>query len=299
MNRADRNAMLAIPPVLIVASLIAWASGQGGTRALGIPTFAVVVAMAFVVQWVAFIPAYLRQTEKFFDITGSITYMAVAGTAILLGPRPCGRSWLLFGLIAIWATRLGTFLFRRVRSARKDRRFDEIKPSIPRFLLTWTLQGLWVSLTLAAALAAITTSVRRPLGVFTWVGLSLWLIGFAVEVLADRQKTQFKSDAANKGRFIHTGLWSWSRHPNYFGEMLVWIGVAVIASPVLQGWQWAALISPVFVILLLTRISGIPMLERHADETWGGQDDYESYKRRTSILLPRPPRREKPRRSID
>jgi len=109
-------------------------------------------------------------------------------------------------------------------------------------------------------------------------------------VVADRQKSHFKADSQNDGRFINTGLWSWSRHPNYFGEIVLWIGVAVITLPVLQGWQWLTLISPVFITLLLTRISGVPMLEARADEKWGGQEDYEIYKRSTSVPIPWPPK---------
>lgn len=115
----------------------------------------------------------------------------------------------------------------------------------------------------------------------------LWAAGFAVEVIADRQKSRFRADDAHRGRFISTGLWSRSRHPNYFGEILLWIGVAVIALPVLQGWQWVGLVSPVFVAVLITRVSGVPLLEAKADAKWGGQPDYEEYKRTTPVLVPR------------
>ena len=101
------------------------------------------------------------------------------------------------------------------------------------------------------------------------------------------QKSHFSADPANKGKFIRTGLWSRSRHPNYFGEITLWVGVAIIALPVLQGWQWIALISPVFVALLITRVSGVPLLEAKADKKWGGQADYEEYKKQTPVLIPK------------
>jgi len=290
MNESERNSLIAFPAIVLVGLGIALAGSQGGTKVFGIPVFAFSVALAFVIQWLVFIPAYLQQNEGFFDLTGSITYITVAILAVLLSSQTDGRSLLLLAMVMVWATRLGAFLFRRIRKAGKDSRFDEIKPSFIRFLTTWTLQGLWVTLTLAAALAAITTSTRKELGLFALIGFLIWAVGFAIEVTADAQKSRFRADTANKGKFIHTGLWSWSRHPNYFGEIVLWAGVAVIALPVLQGWQWITLISPVFVALLLTRISGVPMLEKRADEKWGGQEDYEAYKERTSVLILWPPR---------
>lgn len=289
MNKADRRAIIALPIILLVAGLIAWAGSQGGYTVLGIPVFALCVALAFVLQWIAFIPAYILQTEKFYDLMGSITYLSVVWIAVLLSPVADARSWLLLALVSIWAIRLGAFLFRRVRAAGEDRRFRDIKPSFVRFLIAWTIQGLWVSLTIAAALAAITSMTRSDLGTFALVGFAVWLLGFGIEVIADRQKSQFRADPQNSGKFINTGLWSWSRHPNYFGEIVLWIGVAIIAIPVLSGWQWLTLISPLFVVILLTRVSGVPMLEKRADEKWGGQAEYEDYKAMTSILILRPP----------
>jgi steroid 5-alpha reductase family enzyme len=289
MEKSDRNALIAFPVIILAAIGIAWAGSQGGASALGVPIFALAVGVIFVIQWIGFIAAYVLQTEKFYDLTGSITYISVTIMAVVLSPKADGRSILLLALVSIWAGRLGTFLFRRIQKAGKDARFDEIKPSFMRFLNTWTLQGLWVTFTLAAALAAITTTTRKGLGVFALIGFLVWAFGFAIEATADAQKSRFRADPENKGKFIHTGLWAWSRHPNYFGEIVLWIGVAIIALPILRGWQWVTLISPVFVTLLLTRISGVPILEKRADEKWGGQEDYEAYKERTPVLIPQPP----------
>jgi steroid 5-alpha reductase family enzyme len=286
--KTDGNALLALPVVILVGLGIAWAGSQGGATAFGIPIFALSVGLAFAIQWLAFVPAYLLQNESFFDLTGSLTYISVTAIAVLLSPVVDGRSILLLALVVVWAARLGSFLFRRIRRAGKDTRFDEIKPSFFRFLNTWTLQGLWVTFTLAAALAAITTTTRKELDLFAAIGFLVWVFGFAFEVTADTQKSRFRADPSNKGKFIHTGLWAWSRHPNYFGEIVLWVGVAIIALPVLRGWQWVTLISPVFVALLISRISGVPILEKQADERWGGQEDYEAYKERTPVLIPRP-----------
>jgi steroid 5-alpha reductase family enzyme len=193
-------------------------------------------------------------------------------------------------MVSVWAIRLGSFLYRRVRRDGRDGRFDTIKTNPLRFFMTWTLQGLWVLLTLAAALAAITATERRSIGWIAVVGSAVWVAGFSIESVADRQKAAFRRDPANAGRFISSGLWSYSRHPNYFGEIVLWTGITIIALPVLSGWLWIALISPVFVALLLTRVSGIPMLEARAEVRWGEDDEYRHYRNRTSLLILRPPR---------
>jgi steroid 5-alpha reductase family enzyme len=287
MDAQDRNSFLAIPVVVLVGCLIAYAGSRHGTSAFGVPVFALSVGLAFIIQWVAFIPAYLLKTEKFYDLTGSITYVSVVVVAVSLDASADPRSLLLSSLVAFWAVRLGGFLFTRIRRKGRDDRFDGIRQSFPRFLMVWTLQALWVTFTASAALAAITSTRPKALDVFAVVGLVIWVFGFAFEVIADFQKSRFNAHPENEGRFIRTGLWARSRHPNYFGEIVLWVGVAVIASPVLQGWQWVTLSSPVLVALLITRVSGVPLLEQKADAKWGGNEDYETYKKRTPVLIPR------------
>ena len=287
MKKTDQNALITFPVILMLALAVAVGGSQGGQSFFGAPVFALLVGLTFIIQWIAFIAAYLLQTEKFFDLTGSITYILVVALAVLFSSGVDGRSIIIFILILIWAIRLGTFLFRRIQKAGKDDRFDKIKPSFIRFLNIWTIQGMWVTFTAAAALVVITTTNRKEIDWFAIIGVLIWVFGFSIEVIADAQKSRFNANPENKGKFIQTGLWSRSRHPNYFGEITLWIGIAVIALPVLQGWQWVALISPVFVILLLTRVSGIPLLETKSDKKWGGREDYEAYKKRTPVLIPR------------
>lgn len=287
MKKSNRDAVITFPVLIIIGVLFALAGSQGSRLVAGVPLFALAVVLAFLIQWLVFIPAFALQSEKFFDLTGSLTYISVVIITVMLSNNMDGRTILLMAMVLIWAVRLGTFLFRRIKKAGKDDRFDEIKPSFFRFLNVWTIQGLWVSFTLAAALAAITTSNRKELDLFALAGFLIWTIGFSIEVIADTQKSRFSANPENKGRFINTGLWSRSRHPNYFGEIVLWVGIAVISLPVLQGWQWIALISPIFVTILLTRVSGIPLLEKKADLKWGGQEDYEEYKKNTPVLIPK------------
>jgi len=290
MKKTDRNSLIIFPILILIGYLVALAGSQGGTMLGGVPILMLAVGLAFLIQWLVFIPSYIFQTEKFFDLTGSLTYISVITVAVCYSRYSVDldtRSILLAALVGIWAIRLGAFLFGRIRKAGKDDRFDEIKPSFIRFLNFWTVQGLWVTFTAATALVAITTSTRKELDIFAVIGFLVWIFGFVFEVVADMQKSRFNADPENKGEFIQTGLWSRSRHPNYFGEIVLWIGVAIIALPVLQGWQWVALISPVFVTLLLTRVSGIPLLEKKADRKWGGQEEYETYKKNTPVLIPK------------
>jgi steroid 5-alpha reductase family enzyme len=282
--------LLIIAVVIVVGAGVAVAGSDGSTIVAGMPLFALCAALAYIINWLVYVPSNLAQTEKYFDLTGGVTYILVTLTALVLSSAPDTRAYIVATLVMVWAVRLASFLFLRINRDGKDSRFDAIKTRPLRFFLTWTLQGLWVLLTAAAALAVITTAERQPMGGVAIAGLVIWAIGFSIEVIADRQKSVFKADPANAGRFITTGLWSVSRHPNYFGEIVIWIGVAIIALPVLRGWQYVTLISPVFVTLLLTKVSGIPMLERGAKKRWGDEPEFQDYTRNTSVLIPLPPK---------
>ena len=289
MDDQTSRSVIGIAAAVVIGALVALAGSDGGATVGSLPVFALVGALAYLINWLVFIPSNAAKTERFYDLTGSFTYITVTVVAVVLSDDLDARALIVASMVVIWAARLGTFLFRRIRRDGKDGRFDEIKTNSLRFFMTWTIQGLWVVLTAGAALAIITTLERRDLGWLAYVGIAVWLIGFGIEATADYQKSQFKKDPANEGDFISSGLWAWSRHPNYFGEITLWTGIAIIAIPVLSGWQWATLISPVFVTVLLTRISGLPMLEKRADERWGDQKEYQEYKQNTPVLVPKPP----------
>ena len=280
------KALIFTTVALLLGIGIGWAGSQGGAASGELPLFAIAGIVIYLVHWLVFIPSWTYQTEHYFDLTGSIAYLSALAVVAALHPSLDTRGLVLCLLIAIWSIRLGSFLFARVKRAGNDSRFDLIKINFFRFLLTWTLSGTWVYVTMAAGLAAATSTESIDPDAFFVAGFALWLAGFAFEVTADTQKTRFRADPANEGKFISGGLWSISRHPNYFGEIVLWIGIAVIAFPALSGWQFVTLISPVFVIFLLTRVSGINMLERAGKQRWGDNPDYQAYLDSTPALLP-------------
>ena len=272
-----------------VAVVLAVAGSYNGVRLGDIPAFALCVGIAFALCWIVFVPAWLLHSERFYDLAGSATFLAAAAVALLAaGPDP--RSRVIAVLVAVWAVRLGVFLFGRIRRDGFDRRFTTIKRDFPLFLMTWTLQALWVAVSFGPGLAAMTSATKAPPDTLLLLGAALWAGGFAIEVIADAQKRRFRDQEANAGRFIRDGLWAWSQHPNYFGEVLLWTGIALCALPALDGWQHVTLVSPVFVWLLLTRISGTRMLDATARRRWGDDPDYLEYAARTPRLIPVPPR---------
>ncbi len=289
-NRSWGTALVTLVVSIGLSSAVCAALASGTRLALGIPVIWICAILAFALQWVAYVPALLFKTERYYDLTGTLTYFSVIICALLLSGADSLRAWITGCLVMIWSGRLGFFLFKRIHADGRDKRFDGVRDNAARFLVGWTLQGLWVVLTLPAALVAITSESQGSLTSWDGLGFLIWVVGFGIEAVADRQKRVFRADPRNHGKFIRTGLWSWSRHPNYFGEIVLWLGIAILASSVMTGWQWMAWISPLFVTILLTKISGVPLLEQSADQRWGGQPEYEAYKKKTPVLIMLPPR---------
>ena len=248
------------------------------------------LVMIFVIQWLAYIPAFLFKTEKFYDLTGSLTYI----TAILFAlystntPQNLDLGSLIIGIaIILWAIRLGSFLFMRIHKDKKDGRFDSIKTSFSQFFMTWTLQGMWVFICSSAALVAIANPTGVPVNSVFIIGLALFILGFVVEIIADNQKSAFRSIPENKDAFINEGLWARSRHPNYFGEITLWTGITVMGISTFEGMNYLALFSPIFSYLLLNYVSGVRMLEHRGQKKWGHLDAYKTYKESTPKLIPK------------
>ncbi len=272
----------------VFLSFLAFFLTMGIAYAVGSRLVFIAVLFAFLISWIAYIPAYIFQTEKFYDLTGSIKYLFLTWFIYVLSYELYGfniGNLILAILISIWTVRLGSFLFMRIHKDGEDKRFRTIKTSAAQFFLTWTLSGMWVSLCSICALTAIANPFGVTLNLVTYIGIGLFLLGFGIEVIADKQKTAFRSILENKNKFITSGLWSKSRHPNYLGEIILWFAIAVISFSSLSGTQYIALISPVFTYLLLVYVSGVRMLEDRANKKWGNLTEYQDYKKNTPILF--------------
>ncbi len=277
--------------VNLLISLVVFLIAISIANATGNSLVVEAVLIAFIIQWAAFIPAYAFQTEKFYDLTGTLTYLTVTWYTLYMSSEKFtnlnGASIAIVLFISLWAIRLGSFLFSRIHKDGEDKRFRTIKPSATQFFMTWTLQGLWVSLCSMCALTAISSESGVVVNAFYYLGVGLFIYGFYTEVKADNEKSKFRSVPENRDKFITTGLWAKSRHPNYFGEIVLWAAIAVISLPSLSGLQYITLISPIFTYILLVHVSGVRMLEARGQKKWGHLEEYKAYQKSTPMLFPK------------
>ena len=285
MNRQIKN-IFAISIFLICIGLINFAGQNIDIEIRGINAFTFILIVAVLLQIIFFIPSFLLKTEKYYDLVGSLTYIATVSLAYFSVENKTMIDSVIYFYVMIWASRLGIYLFTRVRNVGKDVRFEKAIRHFFYFLQYWMGQALWVSLTACAAIIAILSPEEDTLPVLAMVGMALWLSGFTIESISDYQKRVFRKESNPSVAFIHTGLWARSRHPNYFGEIMLWTGIAVIALNTLTGIEYITLVSPIFVYILLTRMSGINKLEQIADERYGHLEEYQRYKRNTPVLVP-------------
>ncbi len=241
----------------------------------------------FAIQIIVFIPSFIFRTEHYYDLTGGITYISTMVIALVLKNNYQSIdliSLLLGSMVIIWATRLSLFLFLRVKKSGEDVRFKKIKHSFSWFLMTFMLQGLWVFMCVFPALIVI-SSFNSGLNNYAIVGSAVWLFGFIFEIIADYQKSYFNK--FNKGKFISSGLWSMSRHPNYFGEFMLWLGITIASIGYIDNYKYIVFLTPIFVYLLLTRVSGVNLLEEIGNKRWSNNKDYKDYKKNTPIFFPK------------
>ena len=273
----------------VIISFFSFLIAFGIAHSTGLSSVVLAVCLAYIIQWLLFIPAYVFQTEKFYDLSGGLTYITVVifSLAITSDTGINVANLIIAIFIIIWAIRLSSFLFLRISKDGEDKRFRSIKPNLTQFFMTWTLQGMWVSLCSMCALTAINTGRLEVMNIFFILGACIFIIGLYIEIKADNQKSRFRSIPENRDRFITDGLWSKSRHPNYFGEVLLWSGIAVMSVSALEGLQYITLISPIFTYLLLVHVSGVRMLEARANIKWGQDPEYKNYVENTPMLFPK------------
>lgn len=241
-------------------------------------------AVAVGLNVLLFIPAFIWRTDKLTDISYALTF-AVLALWKWSGDWRNVELAISCSMVLVWAIRLGGFLLFRIWRMSTDKRFDGIREHFWKFFRFWLLQGISVAIILLPI--GMLEPVRSFVPWYAVTGLIIFLIGVSVEAIADIQKYIFNNNPSNKGRWIETGLWRLSRHPNYLGEMMVWIGVYLYALASLHGaWKWLGLLSPLYIIGLLLFVSGIPLLEKSADARWGTDPAYQAYKKRIKVLIP-------------
>jgi steroid 5-alpha reductase family enzyme len=237
-----------------------------------------------------FLIAYKQQTDKLTDISYAVTFAVLVIYAAINTDDLITPKWILMYMVLLWAIRIGGYLFIRINKIGKDKRFDDKRSHFFKFLSFWLLQAVTVWVVLLGVIEFFGVG-SRPITGFMITGFAIWLIGLVIESLADMQKFKFMQAAANRNKWIETGLWKYSRHPNYFGEIMVWFGVYVFVVSGLDGMsQYIAMASPLFITFLLLFVSGVPLLEKSADAKWGKDKRYIKYKKSTSIIIPFPPK---------
>jgi steroid 5-alpha reductase family enzyme len=248
------------------------------------------LGLSILINFGMFLVAFKKQTDKLTDISYAITFVSLLFFALVSSSELIAAMWILYVMVVIWASRIGMYLSIRITKTGRDKRFDERRSDFKKFLSFWMLQAVTVWVVLLGALVFIFDGVE-PITGFMVTGVFIWAIGLLIESIADWQKFQFAQKDANKNKWISTGLWRYSRHPNYFGEILVWFGVYVFVVSGLDGAvQYIAMASPLFITFILLFVSGIPLLEKSADKRWGKNKNYLKYKKSTSIIIPFPPK---------
>ena len=242
-----------------------------------------IVSMAL--QAIFFVFAATLKTDKVTDLTYSLTFLLLAGGLLFMHPEPESGHYVLAGMVALWSIRLGGYLLVRIIQMGRDRRFDGIRENFVSFLLFWIFQGITVWATMLPVTYALSQESLPTEAAFA-LGSALWLLGLIWESVADQQKFAFKSNPENENRWIQHGLWKFSRHPNYFGEILLWWALFLAVTPVLSEWAWLTAIGPIFITCILLFFSGIPPLERRYKKKYGDNPEFQSYHKGTSMLIP-------------
>ena len=233
-----------------------------------------------------FLHSYIYKTDIFFDLVGSLSFLSIGVISLLLIPNIDANQILVFFLLLFWSLRLGPFLFIRRLGANNDERLKEFFNSPLSLYFLWSMNSLWVFFTSLSMIIIFSSPKENEFGLIQWLGLIVWVSGYVIEVISDSQKTKFNK--FNKGKFINIGLWKYIRHPNYLGEIIIWVGIFIISLNYIHSLaSFLSILSPIFVFLLLRFITGVPQLEARGKEKWGHLHEYNSYKEKTGLLFPK------------
>lgn len=243
-----------------------------------------VLIVSFIVNILLFVPAFILQTDKFTDIGYALTFIFVALYGFLYQSASMIYT-IAFIVVVLWALRLGSYLFYRIFNMKKDKRFDQMRKRFVSFLGFWLLQAVTVFIvSIGFTRLVVVDSSFNPLSL---AGIVITLAGLLIESIADIQKFNFKKIPENSGKWTNIGLWKYARHPNYFGEMLVWWGIFIYGAFYLAGWSLAlSVISPLFISFMMLYVSGIPLLRKRWDKKWGKDPKYQEYIKSTRLLVP-------------
>ena len=272
--------------VLTVIFVLTYIISLDSLSVNGIPLVYIFVFTILFLNSLFFIHSYFFKTDIFFDLIGSISFISIGILSLILIPDVDGNQILIFFLLIFWALRLGPYLFiRRLGSGVDERLGEYFKTPLSLYFL-WIMNSLWVFMTSISIIIIFSSNENYNFGLTQWLGLLVWVLGFIIEVVSDSQKSKFNKK--NKGKFINTGLWRYIRHPNYLGEIVIWTGIFVISISYINSiFTSLSILSPIFVYVLLRFLTGVPKLERRADEKWGMQKKYIDYKKETGIIFPK------------
>lgn len=248
-----------------------------------------IVTVAY--QFAFFFVSYLAKFDKLTDFAGSTNFIVLAVMTLIVGGEYEARQIVTTVCVVIWGSRLGAFLFYRIILWGEDNRFDDKRQNLGRLAAFWILQALWVW-TVSLPVTIINSKPSYEISVpsaLAYVGWAIFIVGFLIEAVADQQKLWYKEKPESRGRWTDVGVWSWSRHPNYFGEIIIWWGLYLASVRDFKGAEHAAVAGPVFITILLLFVSGVPMLEKSGDRKYGRKEGYDEFKRRTSVIIPIPP----------
>lgn len=256
-----------------------------------INVYLLALAISLSINLFFFLLASTLKTDKFTDFTYGLTFILLALIFLFKNQTFYPHQILLATMIILWALRLITYLLIRILKIKKDTRFDGIREKPLQFLKFWLFQGLAVWAIMLPAVYLLNQALNQPVTSLMFLGIIIWVLGLTIESISDWQKFTFKNNPQNKDLWIQSGLWKYSRHPNYFGEILLWWGIFIFALPLVKGLSWLTIIGPLSITFILLFASGIPPLEKRYDQKYAANQQYQEYKKKTSLLIPLPPKR--------